>query len=145
MNFDVSKIRPVEEIEAEIAAERDAELGELDAKIARAATSWSPAFPGRREVSRMVANQARAIMNYARRENARPSDVHFIKAGIEADGEEFYVAVEGLSLSAARAKRTVGITLDEDLYFWIKSHPEVNLSAWVRGRMRDEFGIPKSI
>lgn len=133
------KIRPREEIEAEIAAEEDAELGELDAKIARAATSWSPAFPGRKEVPRRVARQARAIMNYARRENIRPSKVRFSKIGIEADGEEFYIAVEGLSLSATPAKRTVGITLDEDLYFWLKSHPEINFSAWVRGKMREEL------
>lgn len=140
MEFDVSKIQPVEEIDAEIAAERDAELGELDAKIARAATSWSSAYPGRKEVSRRVAKQARAIMNYARRENVRPSGINFVKAGIEADGEEFYVVVEGLSLAAEDPrKRTVGITLDEDLYFWLKSHPEINFSAWVRRKMREEL------
>lgn len=137
--MELSKIQPVEEIDAEIAAERDAELGELDAKIARAATSWSSAYPGRKEVSRRVAKQARAIMNYARRENVRPSEVHFIKAGIDADGEEFYMSVEGLSLAENTRKRTIGITLDEELYYWLKSHPEINFSAWVRQKMRSDL------
>ena len=33
--------------------------------IARAATSWNPAFPGRKEVSRKEAKQARAAMRLA--------------------------------------------------------------------------------
>lgn len=137
MEFDVSKIRPIEDIETEITAERDKELGELDAKIARAATSWTPAYPDRKEVSRVVAKEARAIMNYARRENVRPSEVRFSKVGIDADGEEFYLAVESLSLSTAPSKRTIGITVRDDQWVWLKSHPEINFSAWVRQKIDD--------
>jgi hypothetical protein len=70
----------------------------IDERITRAATSWTAAFPDRKEVSRRVAKQARAMMNAARRENIRPSEVRFCDAGID-DGVEFLV---GLSCPAWR-------------------------------------------
>ena len=42
--------------------------------IARAATSWNPAFPGRREVSRKEARQARAAMQLAHHLDIEPSE-----------------------------------------------------------------------
>lgn len=89
-----------EEIAAKIAAREDAEIGELDEDIARAATSWNPAFPGKKEVSREVAKQARAIMQVARVQNARPSSIRAETLGIVPDYEDFFVAVDGLRLRA---------------------------------------------
>jgi len=83
-----------EEIAAGIAAEEDAEIGELDEDIARAATSWSAAFPGKKEVSRDVARQARKIMALARAQDIRPGAVR----GAVDDYEAFFVAVDGLRL-----------------------------------------------
>lgn len=83
-----------EELATKIAAEDDAEIGELDEDISRAATSWSPAFPGKKEVSREVAKQARMIMSLARAQTIRPSAV---KGAID-DYESFFVAVDGLRL-----------------------------------------------
>lgn len=80
------------DLEAKIAAEEDALLGELDEDIARAATSWSPAFPGRKEVPREIAKQARKIMLLARARNVRPSE---IKGAID-DYESFFLEVDGL-------------------------------------------------
>lgn len=77
-------------------AEFEAEIAELDEKIARAATSWSPAFPGRKEVSRVIAKDARKAMSYSRKADVRPSEVNFSKAGIR-DGEAFFVAVDEMS------------------------------------------------
>jgi len=85
-----------EEVAAKIAAEEDMLIGELDEDIARAAMSWSPAFPGRKEVSRDTAKQARKIMHLARVQDIRPSAV---KGAIE-DYEKFFVAVDGLRLRA---------------------------------------------
>jgi hypothetical protein len=42
--------------------------------IARAATSWNPAFPGRKEVSRKEARQARAAMQLAHDLDIEPSE-----------------------------------------------------------------------
>ena len=42
--------------------------------IDRAATSWSPAFPGRREVSRKEARQARAAMRLAHHLDIEPCE-----------------------------------------------------------------------
>jgi len=47
---------------------------EENESIARAATSWSPAFPGRREVSRKEAKQARAAMQLARHLDIEPGE-----------------------------------------------------------------------
>ena len=47
---------------------------EENESIARAATSWNPAFPGRREVSRKEAKQARAAMQLARRLDIEPGE-----------------------------------------------------------------------
>jgi len=47
---------------------------EENESIARAATSWSPAFPGRREVSRKEAKEARAAMQLARHLDIEPSE-----------------------------------------------------------------------
>lgn len=87
-----------EELAAKIAAQEDAEIGELDEDIAGAATSWSPAFPGKKEVSREVAKQARAIMQIARAQNIRPSSVRAETLGIVADYEKFFVTIDGLRL-----------------------------------------------
>ena len=87
-----------DELRAKIAAEGDANIGELDADIARAATSWSPAFPGRNEVAREIAKQARSIMQVARAQDARPSSIRAETLGIVADYEKFFVAVDGLRL-----------------------------------------------
>jgi hypothetical protein len=83
-----------EELTTKIAAEEDAEIGELDEDIARAATSWSVAFPGRKEVSREVAKQASKIMSLARAQDIRPSSVR----GAVDDYEAFFVAVDGVRL-----------------------------------------------
>ena len=85
-----------DEIAAKIAVKEDMEIGELDEDIARAATSWSPAFPGKKEVPREVAKQARKIMSLARAQNIRPSAV---KGAID-DYEKFFVAIDGLRLRA---------------------------------------------
>jgi len=45
---------------------------EVNESIARAATSWNPAFPGRREVSRKEARQARAAMTQVRQLDIEP-------------------------------------------------------------------------
>lgn len=87
-----------DELTTKIAAEEDALVGELDEDIARAATSWSPAFPCRKQVSREVSKQARKIMGLARAQNIRPSSV---KGAIE-DYEKFFVAVDGLRLLVSR-------------------------------------------
>ena len=87
-----------EDLRARIAAREDAEICELDADIARAATSWSPAFPGRKEVAREVAKQARSIMQVARAQDIRPSSIRAETLGIVADYEKFFVAVDGLRL-----------------------------------------------
>ena len=87
-----------ESLRARIAASEDALVGELDADIARAATSWSPAFPGRKEVAREVAKQARSIMLVARAQDIRPSSIRAETLGIVADYEKFFVAVDGLRL-----------------------------------------------
>jgi hypothetical protein len=42
--------------------------------IARAATSWNPAFPGRKEVSRKEARQARAAMQLAHDMDIEPRE-----------------------------------------------------------------------
>jgi hypothetical protein len=42
--------------------------------IARAATSWNPAFPGRKEVSRKEARQARAAVQLAHDLDIEPSE-----------------------------------------------------------------------
>jgi hypothetical protein len=42
--------------------------------IAWAATSWNPAFPGRKEVSRKEARQARAAMQLAHRLDIEPNE-----------------------------------------------------------------------
>ncbi|MCK9569645.1 hypothetical protein M0R72_11950 [Candidatus Pacearchaeota archaeon] len=89
-----------EEIAAKIAEREDMEIGELDEDIARAATSWSPAFPGKKEVSREAAKSARAIMQVARAQNVRPSSIRAETIGIVADYEKFFVAVDGLRLRA---------------------------------------------
>ena len=81
-----------EELAAKIAAQEDAEVGELDEDIARAATSWSTAFPGRKEVSCVVARQARKIMALARTQDIRPSSVR----GAVEDYEAFFVAIDGV-------------------------------------------------
>ena len=47
---------------------------EENESIARAATSWSPAFPGRREVSRKEAKQARAAMQLTRHLDIEPGE-----------------------------------------------------------------------
>ena len=47
---------------------------EENESIARAATSWSPAFPGRREVSRKEAKEARAAMQLARHLDIEPGE-----------------------------------------------------------------------
>ena len=47
---------------------------EENESIARAATSWNPAFPGRREVSRKEAKHARAAMQLARRLDIEPGE-----------------------------------------------------------------------
>lgn len=83
-----------EELAAKIAAQEDAEIGELDEDIARAATSWSTAFPGRKEVSCKVARQARKIMALARAQDIRPSSVR----GAVEDYEAFFVAIDGIRL-----------------------------------------------
>lgn len=89
-----------EELAAKIAEQEDMEIGELDEDIARAAMSWNPAFPGKKEVSREVAKSARAIMQVARAQNIRPSSVRAETLGIVADYEKFFVAVDGLRLRA---------------------------------------------
>jgi len=82
--------------DARIEAKEDALVGELDEDISRAATSHSPAFPGRKEVSRMVAKRARAIMQGARAENKRPSEVR----GVVEDYESFFMAIDSLRIGA---------------------------------------------
>jgi len=77
--------------------EFEAEIAELDEKIARAATSWSHAFPGRKEVPRTVARDARKAMRYARKMDVRPSEIKFSGAGIE-DGVAFFVAVDEMKI-----------------------------------------------
>ena len=47
---------------------------EENESIARAATSWNPAFPGRKEVSRKEARQARAAMQLARHLDIEPCE-----------------------------------------------------------------------
>ena len=89
-----------EELTAKIAAREDAEIGELDEDIARAATSWSLAFPGRKEVAREIAKQARAIMKVARAQDARPSNIRAETLGITESYEEFFMAIDGLRLRA---------------------------------------------
>jgi translation elongation factor EF-Ts len=89
-----------DEITARIAMKEDALIGELDADIARAATSWSPTFPDKKEVSREVAKSARAIMQVARNQNVRPSSIRAETLGIVADYEKFFVAIDGLRLGA---------------------------------------------
>jgi translation elongation factor EF-Ts len=89
-----------DEIAAKIAVKEDALIGELDEDIARAATSWSPAFPGKKEVSREVAKSARAIMQMARTQNVRPSSIRAETLGIVANYENFFVAIDGLRLGA---------------------------------------------
>ena len=77
--------------------EFEAKIAELDEKIVRAAMSWSPAFPGRKEVPRTIARDARKAMRYARRKNVRPSEIKFSGAGIE-DGTAFFVAVDEMKI-----------------------------------------------
>jgi hypothetical protein len=49
-------------------------MTEENDSIAWAATSWNPAFPGRNEVSRKEARQARAAMQLAHDLDTEPSE-----------------------------------------------------------------------
>ena len=48
--------------------------GMLNTNIARAATSWSAVFAGRKEVNRKTAKTCRAAMTIARNKNKEPVD-----------------------------------------------------------------------
>lgn len=85
-----------DEHRAKLAEIDDMEIGELDEDIARAATSWGPAFPEKKEVPREVAKQARTIMHMARLKDIRPSSVMAETLGIVPDYEKFFMAIDGL-------------------------------------------------
>ena len=86
-----------EALAAALATENATEMDLLNARIARAATSWSAAFPGRKEVSRQVAKQARSITNSARRAGLEPAKVSYGRAGI-SEPEQFFCAIDALKL-----------------------------------------------
>lgn len=122
-----------EELEAVISAEEDALIGELDEDISRAATSWNPAYPGRKEVSHEVAKQARKIMHLARVQCIRPSAV---KGAIE-DYERFFLAVDGLRLSLPRLScNRCGHTWSQRKADLPKNCPGCKSPYWNKDRVR---------
>jgi len=66
----------------------------MNEKIARAARSWNPVFPGRKEVPRHIARTCRAAMALARYNDEEPEECLCKACKINGiDEQEIYKAV----------------------------------------------------